>query len=149
MKRMIVAVIFLMFSVCLSALTDKERIELTRLPVEDTHVLVILKVPVLIDGTTRPDIPRTLRELRSIDVIIYDDDANPEKSDWCLVFMIIPQENESEFITRNNAFSVSETELITPAKEALTGVTFPDFQDIKAAMLERITNADAYKSATP
>lgn len=147
MKRMLLisAIIFL-FVMNLPALTDKERIDLTLLPIETTHVLFVLKVPVITDGTTRPDIPEKLRELRSSDLVIYDDEAVPSKSSWCLVFMLVPKENEAEFISRNNTYPVSVTELITLAKEGAAEVAFPDFQDTKTRLLERITNADSYKS---
>lgn len=148
MKRIVLSMVALSI-VTLCALTKTEMTTLAQQPVETTHALMILKVPVLTDGLVMPDVPKALRELRTTDITIYDDEEKPANSKWCLVFMLVPEGNVAAFLDSADAFSVTQAEVITVAKEDAAEVSFPALQSKKSAVLERIANADSYKSATP
>ena len=74
------------------AFDNKKSLE----PLEIDDVVVMVEVPVLLDGAMRPDIPAELRRLRRIDYYIYDSERR-DLVTKCLAVMVLPKEHVPEF----------------------------------------------------
>lgn len=71
----------------------------TREEIKTTDLIVVVRVPVIEDGTLRPNIPKVIRELRKTDIVLYDtDDIDTAQS--AIVVMVVPAENIGEMNKR-------------------------------------------------
>ena len=92
-------------------------------PVKTMDEVIAVRVPIRYDGRLHPAIPRALRELRKMDIVLYDSE-NMRDARFAIVVMVIPEENVVEFNKRLSLY---------PSVEKLTE---QEVRDNKAVYLQ-------------
>jgi len=111
-------------------LNDTEMVDLTKSVVQADDVIIIIRAPVDIKpGRLIPKISYQIRMLRRSDTVTYDSDKDGSPATSCLIIMVVPIENVAEIVKRINADDTLM--LITPDRELIEEIEFPDLTTIK------------------
>ena len=120
------------------SLSDSEMETIAESSLKKDDVIVIVRAPVDIKpGRLTPKISYEVRKLRRSDTVIYDSDKDGSPVTSCLIIMIVPKENVSEILKRIDADNTLM--LITPDRELIEEVEFPDLTTIKDRSLDFIS----------
>ncbi len=95
MKQMLWFVI-LLYCVAAAQTFDSAK---RREEVKITDQVIAVRVPVEIEPALRPLIPQEIRELRKLDIVLYDSDEAASAT-YAIVIMVIPAEHAAEMTKR-------------------------------------------------